>query len=831
MFKRFSLFFLLTGAMCAAQTVAPGATQEDQTQTVQPDVVQPSTDESNEENELPPTGTPTVAPTVTRRAARAEASELESRGTSQKQVSRRPNVQAIKSDFELFAADAAGHPVPIFCRNLFEQTPSTFAPVDHVPVPADYVIGPGDELLIRVWGMVDFQVRLFVDRNGQVSLPKVGVLTVSGLRYSELDGFLRAAIGRVMKGFELNVTLGQLRSIQVFILGNVRQPGVYTVSSLSTLVNALFDSGGPSATGTMRNIQLRRADHVITEFDVYDLQQKGDKSHDVQLLPGDVIFFPPVGEQVAVIGNVNRPAIYELKGKTTVSDALRGAGGLSEVASVDLAVLERIEDHSLRHVDQFALNDENFHRELHGGDILRVFPISPKFDNAVTLRGNVATPHRFPWHAGMRVSDLIPNRDFLVTRTHWDQQNQLSDNPRPDLLANIDRNNTGQNNTDQNSTDQNNPDQYNPDQNNPDQNNPDRNRIDRNNLVTGTHWDRQSRVADNAHIDMLASIDKNSAEINWDYASIERLDMRDLSTRLIPFNLGQAVDTPTSAENQELQAGDVVTIFSRKDLAVPMEKHVFFVRVGGEVNVPGVYRVKPGDSLRNIILEAGGFTSHSYVYGTLLTRKSAKEIQQQQLNQSILRMRRDLVARYASNRQAIAPGDNSSTKMSDQLSIEQNLIDQLSAVQPTGRIILDLKTNARTLEDLPDLMLEDGDTIQVPARLGTVQVVGEVYNENAFRYEPRKTVEAYLREAGGATRDADVTHTYVLHADGTMINRHSDNHLWKTTFAKTTLMPGDAIVVPFRIKTPSTFWQNLAPITSVLSQTATTGVILGSYIP
>ena len=315
------------------------------------------------------------------------------------------------------------------CRStgvrLFDEVPTTFAPVDHIAVSADYVIGPGDELLIRAWGKIDLDARLTVDRNGQISLPKVGTVIVAGLRYDQLESHLRSSIGNLFKDFELNVTLGRLRSIQIYVLGSARQPGAYTVSSLSTLVNALFASGGPSATGSMRHIQLRRNDQLVSDFDVYNLLRNGDKSHDVQLLPGDVIYIPPVGPQIALLGSVNEPGIYETRGDTTVATALADAGGLTNLAGTDRVLLERIEDHRSRRVDEFGLDAPGLQRLVKDGDVLRVFPLSPQFENAVTLRGSVAQPGRYAWHEGMRVSDLIPNRDSLITRKHWNQQNHL----------------------------------------------------------------------------------------------------------------------------------------------------------------------------------------------------------------------------------------------------------------------------------------------------------------------------------------------------------------------------------------------------------------------
>ncbi len=329
-----------------------------------------------------------------------------------------------KSDFERFAEDGTGHRLPVYGRRLFDEVPTTFAPVERVPVPADYVLGPGDELLIRAWGKIDLDSRVTVDRNGQVYLPRIGTLNVAGLRYEQLEGYLHASISALFKDFELNVALGQLRSIQIFVLGSARQPGAYTVGSLSTLVNALFASGGPSATGSMRHIQLRRGNRLLAEFDMYDVVQKGDKSHDVPLLPGDVIYIPPIAAQIAISGNVNEPGIYELKGETTVAAALEGAGGLTSLAGAERVLLERIDSHSGRRVEEFPLDASGLARLLQDGDLLRIFPLSPKFENAVTLRGNVAQPGRYVWKEGMRVADLIPSRDFLITRDFWNRQNQ-----------------------------------------------------------------------------------------------------------------------------------------------------------------------------------------------------------------------------------------------------------------------------------------------------------------------------------------------------------------------------------------------------------------------
>jgi polysaccharide export outer membrane protein len=663
-----------------------------------------------------------------------------------------------RSDFEVFAEDATGHSLQVYGRSLFEEVPSTFAPIDHTPVPAEYAIGPGDELLIRAWGKIDIDATVTVDRNGQIYLPKIGSLTVAGLHYNQLDGYLRNAIGTIYKGFELNVTMGQLRSIQIFVLGNARRTGEFTVSSLSTFVDALITSGGPSAAGSMRHIQLRRGGRTIAELDVYDLLRNGDKSHDAPLLPGDVIFIPTIGPQVAIVGSVNEPGIFELKSETSVSLALEEAGGLTNLATTERVILETIDDRSKHHVDEFRLNASGLQRILNDGDVLKISPISSEFDNAVTIRGNVASPGRFPWHEGMRVSDLIPSREVLVTNDHWNQQNHLSDE---------------------------------------------------------------------RHTDMMTDIVQTNAEIDWDYAAIERLDDRDLSTRLIPFNLGNAIDKPMSSDNQTLKIGDVITVFARKDIPLPLEQHQTFVQIGGEVNAPGVYRVKPGETLRDLVERAGGLTSHSYLYASQLTRASARVIQQQILDIEINRIQKELSANYA-NKNSVASGGATGNASEDaaKMGMQQTFLAKLADVHATGRVVLGLESNAKTIQDIPDFPLEDGDSFFVPAMLATVNVVGEVYNANTFLYHPQKRLSAYLNDTGGATRIADVKRTFLIRADGTVVSRQTHIGYLSGNFENIVLMPGDSIIVPPKLKAPGGFLESLPAITQIVSQTAMTGAMI-----
>jgi polysaccharide biosynthesis/export protein len=824
MIKQLTFFILCSSAFCAGQSAPDQSvwtTPYVGTQTAPSDATGRATDTGQNTPQapdrmgaVPPTGlgapttqTPTAAEAVPRPAERI-AGPLRT-----------------KSEFEQYAEDATGRALPVYGRQLFDEVPTTFAPVEDVPVPEDYVLGPGDQLLIRAWGKIDLDARVTVDRNGQIDLPRVGTLTVAGLRYAQLEGFLRSAIGGLFRDFELNVALGQLRTIQVFVLGDARQPGAYTVSSLSTLVNALFASGGPSATGTMRHIELRRDGRTVSEFDLYDLMEKGDKSHDARLLPGDVIFIPHIGPQIAISGDVNTPGIFELSDASTVGIALENAGGMTSLADGERVVLERIEAHRSRAVEGFALDDVGKARPVKDGDLLRVFPLSPKFANAITLRGNVAEPGLYPWKEGMRVSDLIPSRAALITRNYWNRQNHLvlreparpfadSSNEAIGTQA-MEFTSSGQVDSPGSQRQQLWGRQSQDVQRNRDSND----LLNQNNDSVGSQG---AGEREGGKSQAVTSIGRNSAEINWEYALIERLDERDLSTQLIPFRLASAIDDPASAANQILKPGDVVTIFSRADLELPMDKHASFVRIGGEVNAPGVYRVSSGETLRDVVARAGGLTEHSYLYASIFTRVSTRIAQENELRQSADQMQRELVTKYANS---TPQAGQTAADQQQQLAMQQAALSRLSAIQPTGRVVLNMKPEGASTADIPDFPLEDGDGFYIPPRLSTIQVAGAVYNANAFRYEPDERLITYLNDAGGTTRDADQRRIFVIRADGTVVSRQSRNIHSHGSYENLRMLPGDAIVVPEKLKVSSAMNEFLQT-TQFMSQLALTAAAL-----
>jgi protein involved in polysaccharide export with SLBB domain len=324
-----------------------------------------------------------------------------------------------ETEFEQMVADTVGRPLPLFGQSLFEQPPSTFAPMDLLQVPNDYIIGPGDQLQVRIWGQIQADLRVTVDRGGQIYVPQVGQISVAGIHYGDLEPHLKQEISQIFKNFNLTANVGRLRSIQVLVLGDARYPGTYTISSLSTLVNAVFASGGPAPQGSSRHIQVRRDGATITDFDFYDLLVKGDKSKDVRLQPGDVLYYPHIGPLVAISGSVNMPAIYEMKAGSSLSDLIEIAGDLSTLADTSKVTIDRLVDHQARKTLEFPYDEQSRSLPLEDGDIVRVLSVISRFDDTVTLRGNVANPGRYPWKPGMRVRDLLPDAQAMLTRRYW----------------------------------------------------------------------------------------------------------------------------------------------------------------------------------------------------------------------------------------------------------------------------------------------------------------------------------------------------------------------------------------------------------------------------
>lgn len=659
------------------------------------------------------------------------------------------------SQFQRFVQESTGRLLPHFGSNLFDN-PQAYATDAAAPAPAEYVLGQGDEVRIQIWGAVDYAGSHALDRNGQINLPKIGTLNLSGVQVKDLEATLRKHVGTVFNNVSLSASLGKLRGITVYVVGQAQQPGTYNLSSLSTLVNAVFASGGPSVNGSMRSIQLKRAGQTVTTLDLYDFIAQGDKSKDTRLQPGDVIMIPPAGPRVALTGATDHQAIYEIKPGNTVQSILQLGGGLPSLTSPQKALLERVHTGQAtpRQVQELVLNAQGLQAPLQDGDVLTLFGISPQFANAVTLRGNVAEPLRYSLLAGMRVSDLIPDPRVLIQKNYFVRKNGLVQVKEPENVG-------------------------------------------------GT------RIPN----DVKNLLD----EINWDYAAIERLDAKEVKTILIPFNLRKAVIDKDPQHNLTLVPGDVITVFGVKDLPVPMGKRTQFVRVGGEVHAPGIYPIAPGETLPQLIYRVGGITPEAYLFGAEFTRESVRKQQQQNLDQVIRRLEAQaqsasatLSANLTGERAAQA-----TALQQQQMAAQRVQIDKLKAMRSQGRVSLELDpvlTGVSTVQALgpdrasdkawsalsvlPNLPLEDGDAILVPSRPAFVSAAGSVNNENVLIYKDGRTVGDVL-QAASLTEDAEVSEAFVLRADGSVLSRKGSGFF--SRFESTLVMPGDTVIVPAKV--------------------------------
>jgi polysaccharide export outer membrane protein len=609
-------------------------------QTINP--ITPSTLTSPPATNLPPGAVPPSVPTLTpeKGGKFAKPKPEEQKG----QLPLIPLEEEPLSAFEEYVKMAANIPeekvIRQFGYELFRNPPDTFAPADFVPVTPDYLLGPGDEVKISLWGKINGEVLSEIDREGNINFPQVGLLHLSGLSYAEAKDYLRNAFSKYYKPSEvkMNVSLGNLRSLRVFMVGDVKSPGAYTLSSLSTVSNALFAAGGPAKTGSMRDIQVRRNGKTVVSFDLYDFLLRGDKTGDVRLMTGDVIFVPPVGPLVAVAGYVNHPAIYELKGETRLSDLIRMAGGLTAVAYTGRVQVQRVEDHTTRSI----------------------------FD-----------------------SDLL----------------NLGSDPSKDIA---------------------------------------------------------------------------------------------------------------------LSNGDVVKVFSVMDTTDWNQYRT--VRIEGAVKNPGEYTMDKGATLSSLIDRAGGFTENAYLKGAIFTRETVRKLQQTQLDEAIDRLEQQLFTQSAQTIEAALSPD---AAQQQQAAMEQrrSLIAKMRAAKAKGRMTIHL-TQMDTFKGAPsDIALEDGDVLHVPERPNHIQVLGAVYNQTAFLYDPKATTASYLEKAGGMTQDAEEDALYVLRIDGSAISKREAGGFFRSKFMHAKLDPGDTIVVPEKIERIA-YLREFKDITQILYQIAVTAGVL-----
>jgi protein involved in polysaccharide export with SLBB domain len=885
--RLFALCILLTSGVCFSQSIGDTSSQDTQSQGQTVDCSDPtqagstacsggqSQRPSSQGRDYPSERTPQLrTPPGLNPGQNQRTNPLNPSEIQRPKLPPRP-----ETEFEQMVADSAGRPLPLFGQSLFLEPPSTFAPLDLLQVPSDYIIGPGDELQVRVWGQVEADLRVIVDRSGQIYIPQVGQVSVAGIHYGDLEQHLKSEISKIFRNFNITANVGRLRSIQVLVVGNARYPGTYTISSLSTLVNAIFASGGPAPQGSLRHIQVRRDGATITDFDFYDLLIKGDKSKDVRLLPGDVLYIPPVGPLVGISGSVNSPAIYEIKDNSNLNDLIEIAGGLSTVADSSKITVDRLVDHQARKTLEFPYDEQSRALPLKDGDIVRVFSIVSRFEDTVTLRGNVANPGRYPWKPGMRVRDLVPDAQALLTRRYWLDRAAIVNGRATEYPVRTERNRRcgyyqrPNNGTTPNGTTPNgatlngsspngNPSNGNAPLDVPDltgnYNFPD----NQPNSTSSSNWpdipcapneqdssDRASDRSSQQNNDRTSSDNqqrypmrgdttvnpnqvKNVAEdlrryapeINWDYAIIQRVNPQDLTSKLLWMSPRKAILEHDESSNLELQAGDIVTIFSQNDVSVPQTERSQYVIVEGEVMRPGVYKLETNEKLRSVLERAGGLTPNAYVYGSQFTRESARVDQQKSLDELARTM--EAQVRQSALSVAASGGATDPQQLAQLQAAQEGIVTQLHGARASGRVALPVNPTDKTVSDFPDMEMEDGDRLMIPHTPSTVSVVGNVYSAGSFIFDSRNRAGVYLEMAGKGKPQSDLHHAFILRANGVVVAANNVNGLFTgDKFDRLRLYAGDQIIVPFKIPTGALI-RGLKDWTQISSQLALTGAAL-----
>ncbi|MFZ0450247.1 MAG: SLBB domain-containing protein [Desulfatiglandaceae bacterium] len=721
--------------------------------------------------------------------------------------------------------------------NFFEKGVSTFAPVTDVPVGPDYAIGPGDQFTIHLWGKTEQSYEAAVTRDGTIVLPRVGSLDVNGLSYAELKKFLYHKFKQYYPDFQMSITMGRLRTIRIFLVGQAKNPGTYTVSSLSTVISALSATGGPDKDGSLRNIKLFRAGKQVVSLDLYDFLIRGLKNKDTRLQPGDTIFIPILGPVVGVAGNVRRPAIYELKGHETIGDVIDLAGGVMATGYLQNVQVERVVNHQRRVMKSFNLDPSketargNLETLLHDGDVVNIYPVFKGLRRVVYLEGHVKYPREYELKPGMRIRDVIPSYDALLPEAYL-RQAEIIRLVEPDL-------------------------------------HPEAIIFDLGSLLAGDE-SQNLKLHDLDHIKVYALAEREelpqvtiegAVQNPGTYRLLNHMNIKDLIfqagnfkksasrekgslSRLVKgkdgtdvvkfqFSPGRAL-AGLSPDNMALRPDDMVYI---REAPLYLEALHQKVYLDGEFRFPGEYAYSAGERLSSVIKRAGGFTGTAYPYGALFFRESAKAVQKERLRQYADKLEEDILTLGAQSAETALDKDQTAI-LQQTLTAKKQLLDKLKKAQVTGRMVINLPEVLANASSSFNFELRPGDRLVVPKTPEHVNVLGEVYNPTALLSQKGRTVGDYLQQVGGTTDDAEKDQIYVVKANGEVLSKgqegffgmatwDSRNHRWTMGgFEGLKLDPGDTIIVPKKLeKYP---WLRMTKdITQILYQIAVTaGVIL-----
>jgi len=708
-----------------------------------------------------------------------------------------------------------------FGYELFDQQSSTLAPASDGPVPADYVVGPGDRLSVQLYGGQNRTIQLSVNRDGTLSFPELGPIPVLGKTFKEVREEIESRVAKQMIGTQANVSIAESRAIQVFVLGEAKRPGSYAVSGLSTVTSALYAAGGVAMTGSLRDIQLKRQGSVVRRLDIYDLLLRGDTSNDAKILPGDVIFIPPLGPVASIEGEVRRPAIYELKGNVTASGLVGLAGGLTTEADASRLTMVRIgEDRRRVAVDVSLADARATGPKLQNADRVSVARLRPTLDAGVVIGGHVFHPSTVAWRDGLRLSEVIRSVDELKPGADLGYvliRRELPPDRRvvalsADLAAALRAPGAAA-----------------------DVQLAARDRLTVFDQEVGRNWAIQPLLAElrrQSSVDQPAEVVSIGGQVNAPGAyplepAMRVSDLLRAGGRLSEAAFALKAELTRFSSNGEEREASLLEIdlaaVLRGDAQADVLLQPFdtllvkelpewstqeFVTLRGEVRFPGRYPIRRGETLRSVIDRAGGVTELAFSRGAIFTRQELKAREAEQINNLAKRARADLAA-LALQAGAAKEDAGGALKRAE----SQALVEQLDAAAAVGRLVFDLDrllASERGAE--ADVALRDGDELALPQQRQEITIIGEVQNALSVMYQSGLSREDYIRAAGGVTRRADGSRTYVVGADGQVVSGRAS--WWAGGGQRASIQPGDTIVVPLDTQRlpPLTFWQSVTTI-------------------
>ena len=711
-----------------------------------------------------------------------------------------------------------------FGYDVFAQQASVYSslsPLSNVPVPSNYVVGPGDLIEVQLYGSKNETYPLIVGRGGRINFPQLGPISVAGQLFTTVQAEIESRVAHQMIGVHASVTMAQTRSIDVFVMGDAFAPGVYTVSGLGTMTSALYAAGGIAKNGSMRDVQLIRDGKVVDTLDLYDLLIHGSTANDAKLLQGDVVFVPPVGRTVAIDGEVQRPAIYELRNETTPAQAIALAGGLKPNADLPDATVTRILANGERVVLPLQLDSAT--EGLRNGDYIHVPRLKPALDKAVTLQGNVYNPGVYAYRPGMRLADVLrsvaelkPNSDLhyvLIRRelppdrrvvavsadlaaalanpgsaadiplmpkdqiTVFDLSSSREKIIQPILDA-IKAESTAEH---------------------PEQSVTVHGEVN----VPGEYpLEPGMRVADliRAGGGLANSAYTGKAELTRYVVGPDGVR----HVRILEIDLAQAIQG-NPRDNVRLMPFDMLNVEEVSQWA-----NRGTVTLRGEVRFPGTYTITPGETLKSVIERAGGLTQWAFPQGAVFTRTELQKREQHEMNMLAQRMKVELGV--LALRASVTATGASPTAAANSMIVAKSLLQELESEHAVGRLVINLPKILREPAHSPyDVILRNGDQLIVPKFEQEVTVIGEVQDPTSHLYNPDLSRNEYINESGGFTAQADTKRIYVVRADGSVM-ASGGGHWWFGSGGQ--IKPGDTIVVPINAEQmlPLPFWQAVTGI-------------------